>query len=251
RSIRMGFADRSVVALLVLLLAAPTAHAAKTCTDTSNFEMVMSHVEGTVPCASATKHGKYVKQAKKALGRMLTGACKKQFVKRFLANSTCGRPDFVVCCGTNKKGKDISKVVKASKCQSKKGKTLMMCPDTDPTTVGEGCTSGGACVTTTSTTTSTTTTTSSTTTTTHPGPPPSRILDFAVSAAGGTCGDTRDGSNAVLKNLTCGGLSIGAGGSLIPEGPTPDGSVSRFALDCTGDSCTIGPTFDTPAPNVA
>ena len=32
----------------------------------------------------------------------------------------------------------------------------------------------------------------------------------------------------------CGGLNIGGGGSVIPEGPTPDGSISRFALECTG-----------------
>ena len=61
-------------------------------------------------------------------------------------------------------------------------------------------------------------------------------VDFVLTASAGNCGDARDGSNTVIKNLTCGGLSIGAGASLIPEGPTPDGSQSRFALDCCGAS---------------
>src|SRR4029077_706268 len=109
----MGLTHR-VVALLALLAVVPSAHAKK-CTDTSGFAAVMESVEAAVPCASATKHGKYVKQAKKAIGSALAGACKKQFVKSFIAQSTCGRPGFVLCCATNKKGKNISKVVKAGK----------------------------------------------------------------------------------------------------------------------------------------
>ena len=76
-------------------------------------------------------------------------------------------------------------------------------------------------------------------------------LDISVQvpdAGGGTCGNTKDGSNVLIKNLTCGGLNIGGGASLIPEGPTPDGSVSRFSLSCTGPNCTIS-HFDT-APGV-
>jgi hypothetical protein len=60
-----------------------------------------------------------------------------------------------------------------------------------------------------------------------------------------------DGSNALIKNLTCGGLNIGGGSDLVPEGPIPDGSTSRFALSCTGSSCTIGPTSTTPPVNTA
>ena len=77
--------------------------------------------------------------------------------------------------------------------------------------------------TTTSTTTTdtgppTTTTTTSTTTTTTGAVTPT-ILDFTLNAAGGICGDSRNASNVVIKNLTCGGLNIGGGGSQIPEGP--------------------------------
>src|SRR5262249_33005995 len=76
-------------------------------------------------------------------------------------------------------------------------------------------------------------------------------LDFTLSAAGGTCGTTQDGSGATIKSLTCGGLDIGGGSSIIPEGPTPDGSISRFSINCCGPGCTIGPTSTAPAVNVA
>jgi hypothetical protein len=79
-------------------------------------------------------------------------------------------------------------------------------------------------------------------------------VDFALTTSADNCGDTRNASNTVLKNLKCGGLDIGAGASLIPEGPTPDGSQTRFALDCCGSSCTIShfdtaPTLNTSAPD--
>src|SRR5215469_16106376 len=104
--------------------------------------------------------------------------------------------------------------------------------------------------TTTTTIITTTTTISGTTTTTLPGAPPT-LLDFSTSTPGGTCGTTVDGSNALIKNLTCGGLNLGGGADLVPEGPIPDGSTSRFALSCTGASCTIGPTSTTPPVNTA
>src|SRR5262249_6978701 len=46
-------------------------------------------------------------------------------------------------------------------------------------------------------------------------------------------------------------LTIGADPSLIPEGPTPDGSQSRFSLSCTGSSCNIGPTSTAPGANTS
>jgi hypothetical protein len=94
------------------------------------------------------------------------------------------------------------------------------------------------------TTTTTTTTTSTTTTSTA-------FLEFTTGTPGGTCGNTLDGSNVLIKNLTCGGLNIGSSGSIVPEGPISDGSTSRFALSCTGASCTIGPTSTAPPVNTA
>src|SRR5262249_3527188 len=73
------------------------------------------------------------------------------------------------------------------------------------------------------------------------------FLDFVLSAATGSCGDTRDGSNTVIKSLTCGGLSIGAGAPPLSQGPTPPRSPSPVSLSCTGASCNIGPTSTTPA----
>src|SRR5262249_7447214 len=102
----------------------------------------------------------------------------------------------------------------------------------------------------TTSTSSTTTATSSTTTTTIMSVG-GAVHAFVLRRAPGSSGDTRAGSNPVIKSLTCAGLSIGAGASLIPEGPTPDGSQSRFSLSCTGASCDIGPTSTAPAVNSA
>jgi hypothetical protein len=69
-------------------------------------------------------------------------------------------------------------------------------------------------------------------------------LDFTLRPAGGVCGNIKDITNTVLKPLTCGGLNIGGGSAIVPEGPTPDGSTSRFSLNCdaTG-ACALGPVF--------
>jgi hypothetical protein len=88
------------------------------------------------------------------------------------------------------------------------------------------------------------------------------FLDFTTGTPGGTCGNTLDGSNVLIKNLTCGGLNLGSSFSLIPEDPTPDGSTSLFALtcavgggacdgSCSGSVCNIGPTSTAPPVNSA
>jgi len=50
-----------------------------------------------------------------------------------------------------------------------------------------------------------TTTTSSTSTTTTTQSVGGAFLDLTTGTPGGTCGNTLDGSNVILKNLTCGG----------------------------------------------
>src|SRR5262249_51326354 len=81
------------------------------------------------------------------------------------------------------------------------------------------------------------------------------FLDFTTGLAGGTCGDVRDSTNAIIKNLTCGGLNLGGGHTTVQEGPTPDGSTNRFALGCTGpvsgQTCALGSTDTAPAVNSA
>jgi hypothetical protein len=145
---------------LVLLVAAePSARAAR-CTDTSGFAAAAEAVNAAVPCASAARHRKYIKDAKRALsGTGLHGACRKAFVRRFIKRSLCGRPAgrFEVCCRADAKGKDTSTVVKAGKCR--KGQVCSSAPQS----VGAGCTGTGTCVTTTTTTTTTVTTTTTTT----------------------------------------------------------------------------------------
>ncbi len=122
---------------------------------------------------------------------------------------------------------------------------------TTTTTLAPTTTTGGPTTTTQAPTTSTTMTPVTTTTTTTGGSVTPAFLDFTTGTPGGTCGTTQDGSSAVIKNLTCGGLNIGGGGSVVAEGPTPDGSVSRFAISCTGNSCTISPTSVAPPVNTA
>jgi len=144
--------------------------------------------------------------------------------------------------------------------------TTTTAPTPTTTTVGATTTTMGATTTTMAATTTTlvattttlgaTTTTMAPTTTTTSAPttttqPPLTTLDFAVGAAGGTCGETRDGSAALIKNLTCGGLNIGAGGSIVAEGPTPDGSISRYGLSCSGSSCNVAANSTAPAVNTA
>ena len=78
-------------------------------------------------------------------------------------------------------------------------------------------------------------------------PPTGTLFNFTTAPAGGVCGEARAGgsSGTVVKTLTCGGLNIGAGSSTVPEGPTPDGALTRFLASCSGSSCTISATpFD-------
>jgi hypothetical protein len=133
--------------------------------------------------------------------------------------------------------------------------TLPMCTPTTTTTTTSTTTSSSTTTTTSSTTTSssTTTTTSSTTTTTASSL--GAFLEFTTSSGGGAfCGQTLNGTGGLIKNLSCGGLNVGGGGSIVEEGPTPDGATYRFTLDCTGPTgtdCVIGPYSTAPAANSA
>jgi hypothetical protein len=137
-------------------------------------------------------------------------------------------------------------------CRKQKADVCTTTTTTTTTTTPTTTTPTTTTTTTTAITTSTTSTpTTSTTSTTCPGSCVQAILDFANGTPGGTCGTATNASNTVLKNLTCGGLSIGGGSSTVPEGPTPDGSQSRFMLSCKdlNSVCTILPFTTPPAPN--
>ena len=79
-------------------------------------------VDGECQCATASNHGAYVHcvaHAVKAAGiaKSLSGT-----VKRCAARSTCGKPGFVTCCRTNKKGVTKCSIKHdAAKCKAPKG----------------------------------------------------------------------------------------------------------------------------------
>lgn len=250
---------RSLVAL-VLLTGVPAIHAAK-CSDTSGFAAAQAMVDAAAPCGDATYHSKYVKSGKQTLKNSdLTNACRKLFIKERLEESLCGRGVFLICCGVNKQGKSISKVVKGGPC--KKG---VSCANSFES-VGQACTPQGTCVTTTTVTTTSVptttsvTTTSSTTTTTAPTCDPAAgrfTFDFTVvgtdpgAPGAAQCGRTRatvDASGPPLQSLHCGGLNVGAGDSQVPEFALADGGTTRLVA-CCGPACDLFPTEAT-APGI-
>jgi hypothetical protein len=48
--------------------------------------------------------------------------------------------------------------------------------------------------------------------------------------------------NVTIRNLGCGTLDLGGGGSTVPEGPVPDGATNRFLVTGCGDNCTLAPS---------
>jgi len=100
-------------------------------------------------------------------------------------------------------------------------------------------TCGGVGTTTTTATTSTTSTTISS--------PMGAVLEFISGAAGGTCGESREGGAAgtILETLTCGGLNIGGGcfeggtSCGVAEGPTPAGAATQLNAACGPTSCAL------------
>src|SRR5262249_55060892 len=114
---------------------------------------------------------------------------------------------------------------------------------------------------TTTTTAGTTTTSTSSTTTTTSASVGGTFLEFTTGVPGGVCGNILNATNGLIRNLTCGGLNLGGGGSTVGEGPTPDGSASLFALscaaggacdnNCAGSICNVGPVAGPPPVNSA
>src|SRR5215831_6298598 len=123
--------------------------------------------------------------------------------------------------------------------QCRHGKPV--CLETTTTTVP-----GGQTTTTTTTTNETVPTTIVTSTTT-----PTTIgaaqytMKFTNGPPTGVCGNTDQPTM-----LHCGGLSIGGGHGLVPEGPTPPGSASLYHLNCakpSGGQCAISATSVAPS----
>ena len=70
-------------------------------------------------------------------------------------------------------------------------------------------------------------------------------LDFTLgSDFSDPCGSATEIFSRTPWRPSCGGLNIGGGGAIVPEGQTPDGSTSRFSLNCDGTgACQLGPTL--------
>jgi hypothetical protein len=124
-----------------------------------------------------------------------------------------------------------------------KGQVLL---DESTTTVPASSTTSTSGVPTTSTsaapTTTSTSTTSSTSTTTQP-PAGTIVLDFTTTAGSGGCGVMSAAGNVPIRNLGCGTLDLGGGGSSVPEGPIPDGATNRFIVNnCVSNNCTLAPS---------
>jgi hypothetical protein len=81
--------------------------------------------------------------------------------------------------------------------------------------------------------------------------PTPTILDFTSAAGSGTCGQTQNGTAMTIRTLDCGKLYLGGSSSSLTPNATPDGGVNRYALSCSGSSCTIGPTSTAPGLNTA
>jgi hypothetical protein len=174
--------------------------------------------------------------------------CKKSVVNDCRAgNCSCTDPTLPACGVTT----TTSPTTSTSSTTTATSSTTSTTSPTTSTSSTTTATSSTTSTTSPTTSTSSTTTATSSTTTTTMMSAGGAFLDFSTSTPGSTCGNTQDASNAVIKNLTCGGLNIGGGMDLVPEGSIPDGSISQFALSCTGSSCTIGPTSTTPPVNSA
>lgn len=124
----------------------------------------------------------------------------------------------------------------------------LACTCVSPSSSTTTTTMGAGSTTTSTGATATSTTLGGVTTTTTPSGSAS-FLDFTTGTSNDDCGtyfaDT--GFTDDIDTLGCGGLDLGGGASTVPEGPTPDGSTSRFTVSCSGSTCNLGPTTTTGA----
>jgi hypothetical protein len=77
-------------------------------------------VDEACDCEEATNHGRYVSCAARALvSAMRSGqvskACKRA-LRRGVARSTCGKPNFVACCRPTSDGAPTCSIKRDSKC---------------------------------------------------------------------------------------------------------------------------------------
>jgi hypothetical protein len=94
------------------------------CSDFATREQI----DAACGCAAATKHGAYVHCASQVINRAVEAGtlekARKGAVKVCAARSTCGRPGFVTCCRTTKRGTTKCSIKPdPAKCKAPKGGT--------------------------------------------------------------------------------------------------------------------------------
>src|SRR4051812_43294641 len=125
RTTRLAFS----AALAVFLVANADAHAGQRCGDAPGDEAAVAALRGQVnaecDCSTATSHRDYVKCAKRVTKQAtnVSHDCRKK-VLHCTSSSTCGRPNSVTCCRTDKKGRTKCSIEdSAAECKPPKGGT--------------------------------------------------------------------------------------------------------------------------------
>lgn len=102
-----------------------------------------SAVQAACDCAGATSARSFRQCVAQALtgpaGEGLSAAC-KQLVRKIETRSTCGRPDRVVCCRTDARGRTKASLRRSGKCSAPPGGGA--CESPSPY-LADGCTDGG------------------------------------------------------------------------------------------------------------
>jgi hypothetical protein len=86
------------------------------CADLGLVATTRAAVRDACPCEAATSRKAYAKCWKPVVKAAGVAKTCRQDVTRALVESTCGRPGFVLCRGTTKKGSEICRVKKNAKC---------------------------------------------------------------------------------------------------------------------------------------
>ena len=119
---------------------------------------IQTAIDAQCPCDEATNHGDYVRCVRAQVKALASPQCRGKIV-RCAAKSTCGKPGFVTCERTGRKGDVRCKVSRsADRCEARGG------------TVGSGPSCCAACTSSTTTTVVTTTLATTTTTTLYGSP---------------------------------------------------------------------------------
>src|SRR5581483_10386355 len=92
--------------------------------DKSDVANAREAVTANCNCSTATSHGAYARCAAGQANALLANASCASAVKKCAAKSTCGRPGFVTCCRTNRRGKTTCSTKReATRCVAPRGGT--------------------------------------------------------------------------------------------------------------------------------